>query len=255
MVFSQLSAVLVPALCDEVSIDLVEDGGHRYRIRRPSSAIGSSIGTSIPAANGLVSGTLQATANSTVGSIPDLSAPIGSMPDPELAPDSVTVAVHAPEGGLAGPPFAGVVVCTWREGYAPGPADGALVRLMVDHAVALIQRERLTNRVPDLEDQGDLRAGEPAAGHLAANGATRVESRIDAAVGIVMSLHHLDQAQAIDMLVRLSHRARRQIQEVAETIGPRRGARPRWNGIHPPGPHGRSVRLAVTVRAVVAVPR
>src|SRR5664279_6340763 len=56
MVFSQLSAVLVPALCDDVSIDLVEDGGHRYRIRRPSSAIGSSIGTSIPTANGLVSG-------------------------------------------------------------------------------------------------------------------------------------------------------------------------------------------------------
>ena len=48
MVFSQLSAVFVPAFCDEVSIDLVEDGGHRYRIRRPSSANGAAIGTSIP---------------------------------------------------------------------------------------------------------------------------------------------------------------------------------------------------------------
>ena len=38
------------------------------------------------------------------------------------------------------------------------------------------------------------------------------------AVGIVLSLHHLDQTWAIDMLVRLSQRARRQIHEVAATI-------------------------------------
>lgn len=41
---------------------------------------------------------------------------------------------------------AGVVTCAWREGYRPNAADGALIRLMVDHAVALIQRERLTSR-------------------------------------------------------------------------------------------------------------
>ena len=34
------------------------------------------------------------------------------------------------------------------------------------------------------------------------------------AVGIVLSLHHLDQTWAIDMLVRLSQRARRQINDI-----------------------------------------
>ncbi len=146
MVFSQLSAVFVPAFCDEVSIDLVEDGGHRYRIRRPSSAIGSTIGTSIPTANG----TATAPGNGGPRTLPELSAPAGSVPDPEVTGDRVTVEVRSPEGGVAGPPFAGVVSCAWREGYLPNAADGALVRLMVDHAVALIQRERLTSRVPDL---------------------------------------------------------------------------------------------------------
>ena len=35
-VFSELAAVRVPALCDDCVVDLEEDGGHRYRIRRPA---------------------------------------------------------------------------------------------------------------------------------------------------------------------------------------------------------------------------
>ena len=133
---------------------------------------------------------------------------------------------------MAGPPFAGVVTCAWREGYLPSAADGALIRLMVDHAVALIQRERLTSRVPDLAGG---RYVEGAAGSSAIStsegtsdstvngGRVRgigdpTDSPIDTAVGIVMSLHHLDQTQAFDMLVRLSHRAYRQIRDVAGTI-------------------------------------
>src|SRR6478735_8006390 len=34
-VFTDLAAVCVPALCDECVIEIVEQGGHRYRIRRP----------------------------------------------------------------------------------------------------------------------------------------------------------------------------------------------------------------------------
>lgn len=224
MVFSQLSAIFVPAFCDEVSIDLVEDGGHRYRIRRPSSAIGSSIGTSIPTANG----TARAGANGGPRALPELTAPIGSVPDPEVSADSVTVEVRSPEGGVAGPPFAGVVTCAWREGYLPNAADGALIRLMVDHTVALIHRERLTSRVPDLAGgrhvEGAAGSGvNNTSGSTVNGGRVRgigdpTDSPIDTAVGIVMSLHHLDQTQAIDMLVRLSHRAYRQIRDVAGTI-------------------------------------
>ena len=37
-VFAELAAVCVPALCDDVIVDMQEDGGHRYRIRRPGSS-------------------------------------------------------------------------------------------------------------------------------------------------------------------------------------------------------------------------
>lgn len=37
-VFTDLAGVCVPALCDECSIEIVEQGGHRYRIRRPDRA-------------------------------------------------------------------------------------------------------------------------------------------------------------------------------------------------------------------------
>ena len=34
-VFSELAQVCVPAVADACTIDLVEEGGHRYRIRHP----------------------------------------------------------------------------------------------------------------------------------------------------------------------------------------------------------------------------
>ena len=34
--FSQLAQVCVPAISDACTIDLVEEGGHRYRIRQPA---------------------------------------------------------------------------------------------------------------------------------------------------------------------------------------------------------------------------
>src|SRR4029079_1055586 len=37
-VFAELAAVCVPALCDDVIVDIEEDGGHRYRIRRPGGS-------------------------------------------------------------------------------------------------------------------------------------------------------------------------------------------------------------------------
>ena len=40
-VFTDLAAVCVPALCDERVIEIVEQGGHRYRIRRPGPRPGS----------------------------------------------------------------------------------------------------------------------------------------------------------------------------------------------------------------------
>ena len=44
-VFTDLAAVCVPALCDECVIEIVEQGGHRYRIRRPGPAPGRAAAT------------------------------------------------------------------------------------------------------------------------------------------------------------------------------------------------------------------
>src|SRR6478752_5158043 len=55
-VFTDLAAVCVPALCDECVIEIVEQGGHRYRIRRPgpgpdrAAAAAATDGMSNPAA-------------------------------------------------------------------------------------------------------------------------------------------------------------------------------------------------------------
>lgn len=208
LMFSQLSAVCVPAVCDEVSIDLAEDGGHRYRIRRPSSASGER----------------------PLRGAPALTALPGPVPDPELAADSVTVAVQSAQRGLAGPAFAGVVKCNWRDGYLPTPADGALIRLMVDHAVALVHRERtpdqhsLRSRVrkEEMGATAALRATAPL-GATDLDGTAHLDgraagTRIDAAVGIVMAMHRLNHSQAFDLLVRISRRTRREIAELAETI-------------------------------------
>ena len=44
-VFTDLAAVCVPALCDECVIEIVEQGGHRYRIRRPGPGPGRVVAT------------------------------------------------------------------------------------------------------------------------------------------------------------------------------------------------------------------
>ena len=38
-VFAELAAVCVPALCDEMIVDIEEAGNRRYRIRRPGTAV------------------------------------------------------------------------------------------------------------------------------------------------------------------------------------------------------------------------
>ena len=128
---------------------------------------------------------------------------------PLLGPDTVTVSIDSsePDQDSAEAAFAGTLVCSWRDGYVPAPADAALIGLMVDHAVALIHRERLTGAVIELRAQA-----QQLSSRLTRNG------RIAAAVGVVMALHHVDQAQAIDLLVRISDRTDRDLQDVADSV-------------------------------------
>ena len=68
---------------------------------------------------------------------------------------------------------------------------------LVDHATALVEHERLTARVAELEiGPGDSALRLP--GH----------QRVAAAVGILMALHHLTPPQATDLLNRASQHTR-----------------------------------------------
>ena len=181
LVFSHLAAVCVPAVCDDIIIDLVENG-HGYRIRQPAVAA----------------------PRQQLG--PEFLLP-PSAAGPVLGLHTVSVSIDAPEPDQAGPGFTGTLICTWRDGYEPAPADASLIGLMVDHAVALIHRERLTGRVTELAGRA----------HTLSSTLTR-NQRIASAVGVVMALHPVDQAQAIDLLVRISDRTHRDLQDIADNV-------------------------------------
>ena len=105
-VFAELAAVCVPALCDDVIVDIEEDGGHRYRIRRPGSS----------PATGVIAG---AAARPAEAATEDLSAePEGR--EVRLTARSVSVRVCSLPGG--GPQYTTRLVCSWRTGYTPTEA-------------------------------------------------------------------------------------------------------------------------------------
>jgi hypothetical protein len=184
LVFSHLAAVCVPAVCDDIVIDLIEND-HGYRIRQPAAPEAAS---RHPKA---------------------LSATMCGSADggPVLGPHTVVVAIDCPEANGAGTGFTGTLVCSWRDGYQPVPADASLIGLMVDHAIALIHRERLTGRVTELQGQAQNMSS-----------TLNRNRRIASAVGVVMALHHVDQVQALDLLVRISDRTSRDLQDVADSV-------------------------------------
>lgn len=180
LVFSNLAAVCVPAMCDEVVIDLTENG-HGYRIRRPAT---------------------EWTATRTAAQVPP-----EPHPPVTLTSDEVVVALPAVAGTLDHSVFSGVLTCRWTDGYAPTLTDAALIQLMVDHAVALIQREQ-SSRSPHRFDDS------PQKLHSALSRSRRIAS----AVGIVMALHHVDQAQAMSLLIRISERSHVNLHDLAATV-------------------------------------
>ena len=136
--------------------------------------------------------------------------------------ESVMARFGNPPGG--GPDYTGVLMCTWRHGHVPVEADAALVGVLVDHATALVHRERTTTRVADPDVAGQVR--------LALDGTQRVA----AATGILMALYHLSPVQARRLLARAGDHTHRSLREVADTVL-RTGALP--------GHHGRPVDQSV----------
>lgn len=183
LVFSHLAALCVPTVCDEVVIDLVENG-HGYRIRQPAV-------------------TLRRPLDPETRLISNSRSVAGAL----LGRHTVTVAIGSPDPDTTDADFTGTLVCTWRDGYQPAPADASLIELMVDHAVALIQRERLTGQISELAEQS----------RTLSSSLVR-DPRIASAVGTVMALHHVEEAQAMDLLVRISERNDRDLKDLAADV-------------------------------------
>ena len=117
---------------------------------------------------------------------------------------SVVARFGNPPGG--GPDYTGELVCTWRHGHVPDEADAALAGVLVDHATALVHRERTTTRVADRDVAGQVR--------LALDGTQRVA----AATGILMALYHLSPGQARRLLARAGDHTHQSLREVADTV-------------------------------------
>ncbi len=180
MVFSHLAAVCVPSVCDEVVIDIVENG-QGYRIRRPAAE------------------------STAVRTVPVLPA------DPQrpalLSSDSVAVAIPRSRDERGGSVFEGSVVCTWTDGYEPTPTDASLVQLMVDHAAALVQLEQTAGAASGVGH-----------GKERLHGALPRNRRIASAVGVVMALHHVDHVHAMDLLIRISDRSHIDLHDLADAV-------------------------------------
>ncbi len=193
-VFSQLASIAVPGVADACVIEISESAGHRYRIRQPATLLPGSA----PAE-------------------PPLTRERPQHAVTTLAPDAVTVQFASPDDGCQS--YTGVLTCRWQDNYQPCDADAALLALLVDHATALVERERLTARIADLQDAAGQDITLPT------------HQRIAAAVGILMALHHLSAAQAADLLGRAGHHTNRSITGVADIVL-RTGAMPE-HGHHP----------------------
>jgi hypothetical protein len=177
-VFAELTAICVPALCDEMVIDIAEPDAQRYRIRRP--------GTSI---------------NLAPDNLPQQGAAVGLA---TITGQSVTVCVTSLPGG--GPGFSVRLTCTWHPGYSPTDTDAALVGVLADHATAVVHGERTTGQLAD-----------DSTAHQVGGALGRVQ-RVAAATGILMALHHLTATQARQLLARASDHTHRSLLNVADSV-------------------------------------
>jgi hypothetical protein len=186
-VLAGLAQICVPEVCDECLIEVTEQGMNRYRIRRTGP--------------GLVS-----IASGNEGSLLECAA--AELPGEQADPFGVIVDVEGPWvrarfGSGLEPSYDAVLICRWHTDYLPAASDSALIGVLVDHAVALVHRERTA------------RAGRMTDG---AGPTLPVGHRIAAASGILMALYHLSPTQARQLLTRASEHNSRSLGDVADTV-------------------------------------
>jgi hypothetical protein len=211
-VFAELAVVCVPALCDEIVIDIEEAGGHRYRIRQPSTA--------------------------SARRSDELLAQ-GAPGQATISGQSIHVFVTSLFGG--GPECIARLTCFWNPDYLPTDVDAGLVGVLADHLAAVLHRERTIGSaagsaaVPQASTdiaQQRVVDSHPALAHIAdAHLADRhgVDAhpadaqRVAAATSILIALHHLGPARARQLLASAGDRTRRALLDVAVAASPAGG--------------------------------
>lgn len=188
-VFAGLAQVCVPALCDECLIEVTERDMNPYRIRR----IRPGLVPIIPSGE-----------RSLLDGVPPIM--VDGKADPfGVAVESEGPIVYARFGSSAsgGTVYHGVMAFGWHSDYTPVRSDSALVGVLVDHAVALVHRER------------SVRTGQSRVG---AGLSLPENQRIAAASGILMALYHLSPGQARQLLSRASEHNGRSVGDIADIV-------------------------------------
>jgi ANTAR domain len=122
-----------------------------------------------------------------------------------VAGKTVTTAFKAPSG-YGYPSFAGVVAHTWT-GREPAEDDAIIARLLVDHALAIVQQERLAASAARAEDRAAKLAIE------------LITSRAEGeAAGILMAKHQATREEAVRLLRRMSRASQRELHAVAADV-------------------------------------
>ncbi len=183
-VLGQLAEIIVPLIADECTVAITEYGGHLYRIRQPATDDSST--------------------KPSTSLEDDLPGPQGDGRGPAVGRDRVAVRFSSTAGDCR--EYSGVLACRWTDGYEPTDADAGVIGLLVDHATAIVERHRLATQVADL--RANTGQGLALPGH----------QRIAAAIGILMTLHHISAAQAADLLSRASEHTHQSIRGVADTV-------------------------------------
>jgi hypothetical protein len=122
-----------------------------------------------------------------------------------VASKTVTTAFKAPSG-YGYPSFAGVVAHTWT-GRAPAEDDAIIARLLVDHALAIVQQERLAASAARADDRAAKLAIE------------LITSRAEGeATGILMARHDATREEAARLLRRMSRASHCELPAVAAGV-------------------------------------
>lgn len=183
VVFTSLAAVCVPALSDGCRVGIEEDGAATYRISYPRPEL-SVAGRSAPEDPAWAGGSFAQRVGERWVSTPVLVDAVAGVPG-----------------------YRGVVVHCWREGYRPGAVEAALAQSAVDHAIAVIRQQRLTDQVQTLQ-----RTASSLQVALASN------REIGAALGILMATHRISLPEAFNLLRTASQHSHRKLRDVAGEV-------------------------------------